>query len=1189
MSDHRKPIADQMARDEALDVARSFIVRAPAGSGKTHLLIQRFLGLLVTVDEPEEIIAITFTRKAAAEMRERVLSALAEAEDNADSLDDVTRRLATKALARDKERQWQLAANASRLRIQTIDALNASITRQMPLASRFGAQPETTEDANALYLEAARALLAQVNDTGDLATNIGVLLRHLDNNLPVAENLLADMLRSRDQWLRNLSGMSEREVLEAALRRARASAIAEVVRRFPVGVKDDTLALARFAARNKPDNRTGAGDWPLESIERWPGADDASLTPWLGIAEMLLTDKGEWRKRAGINKRNGFPVGEGNEKAEFAAAKERVGDLLERMGGETSLARALDKLRGLPPAHYTDAEWQALGAIVRLLLPATGMLWATFSAHGKCDFTQVAQSASVALGTDDAPSDLALALDYRIRHLLVDEFQDTSVTQFELLEKLTRGWTAGDGRTLFVVGDPMQSIYRFREAEVKLFGRAARDGIGTVELAQLQLSVNFRSQPEVVTWVNAAFSALMPKDADASAEAGQVPYAASVAFSDGSGGADAGVTWHPQLVRSTDVEAGVATDAADDEACTVVNIIRQTIKEIDVDSQKKPNVKRERVALLVRNRGHLAKIVPALKTAGIVFQAVDIDPLKERPVVQDLLALTRALLHPADRIAWLAILRAPWCGLTLNDLVVLVRGAQVIDGALVPDPRTVWEIINEESRVALLSNDGRARLERLREVLAPVVNVRRRQPLRELVECSWLALSGPACLAAAGELDDAVQMLDLLETEAVAQTGGSHIVDLEQLDARVEKLFAGNRSPESCNTLAVQIMTIHKAKGLEFDTVIVPGLHRMSRQDAPKLMVWAEQTTPGPLRQELLLAPIREAGVIEDSNAIYRFVQQHGAERQQEEDVRLLYVAATRAKRKLHLLATVKVKEATEKAEEKISPPRARTLLASLWPVAGDVFAERMGMAEFIQQTVASSIDADAGTQRSALRLLRSQRLPSMPASISFAAPKLSDAPTAVIDFEWAGETARHIGTVVHGFLQRIADEGLASWNRERIAAAAGMFDAELRRLGVASAELPVAAARVAEALIKTLDDERGRWVLADHSQAKSEWRLSGVISGGIINVAIDRTFVDSDGVRWIIDYKTGGHEGGDLGAFLDNEQKRYRGQLESYAALLQHLPSARAQDVSTPPAIRLGLYFPQLRAWREWALEDSQ
>src|SRR6185436_7054066 len=102
---------------------------------------------------------------------------------------------------------------------------------------------------------------------------------------------------------------------------------------------------------------------------------------------------------------------------------------------------------------------------------------------------------------------------------------------------------------------------------------------------------------------------------------------------------------------------------------------------------------------------------------------------------------------------------------------------------------------------------------------------------------------------------------------------------------------------------------IHKAKGLEFDTVIVPGLHRVPRQDAPKLMVWAEQTAPGPLKQELLLAPIREAGAIEDSNAIYRFVQQLGAERQREEDVRLLYVAATRAKRKLHLLATVNVKD----------------------------------------------------------------------------------------------------------------------------------------------------------------------------------------------------------------------------------------------------------------------------------------
>ena len=132
----------------------------------------------------------------------------------------------------------------------------------------------------------------------------------------------------------------------------------------------------------------------------------------------------------------------------------------------------------------------------------------------------------------------------------------------------------------------------------------------------------------------------------------------------------------------------------------------------------------------MRSRSHLAEIVPALKAANIPFRAVDIDPLKERPVVQDFLALTRALLHPGDRIAWLAVLRAPWCGLTLNDLATLTGSAQPVDGVLAPDARTPWELLNDEMRISTLSVDGKARLRRLREVVAPAIAARRRQRAR---------------------------------------------------------------------------------------------------------------------------------------------------------------------------------------------------------------------------------------------------------------------------------------------------------------------------------------------------------------------------------------------------------------------------------------------------------------------------
>ena len=162
--------------------------------------------------------------------------------------------------------------------------------------------------------------------------------------------------------------------------------------------------------------------------------------------------------------------------------------------------------------------------MLELLPRAAAELMLVFAERGQADFTEIAQGAVRALGEPDAPTDLLLSLDVRIKHILVDEFQDTSISQWELLERLTAGWQRGDGRTVFAVGDPMQSIYRFREAEVGLFLRARHQGLGNVALEALQLTTNFRSQAGIVDWVNATFPRVLPPLEDETL--GAVPYAA---------------------------------------------------------------------------------------------------------------------------------------------------------------------------------------------------------------------------------------------------------------------------------------------------------------------------------------------------------------------------------------------------------------------------------------------------------------------------------------------------------------------------------------------------------------------------------------------------------------------------------------------------------------------------------------
>jgi ATP-dependent exoDNAse (exonuclease V) beta subunit len=181
------------------------------------------------------------------------------------------------------------------------------------------------------------------------------------------------------------------------------------------------------------------------------------------------------------------------------------------------------------------------------------------------------------------------------------------------------------------------------------------------------------------------------------------------------------------------------------------------------------------------------------------------------------------------------------------------------------------------------------------------------------------------------------------------------------------------------------------------------------------------------------------------------------------------------------------------------------------------------------------------------------------------------------VEFDWATETARHVGTVVHRELQSIARGGLGPGSGDDPQRRSRWMD-ELAELGVPAALRAAAVERVGSAIVRTLADARGQWLLdARHRNAATELALTGRLGRDVVRVVIDRSFVDAAGVRWIVDYKTSRHEGAGLDAFLDSEQERYRPQLERYANLMRR---------RGPEPVRLGLYFPLLSAWREWPAE---
>ncbi len=731
---------DFKERAQALDPGESFIVEAPAGSGKTTLLVQRVLTLLARVERPESVVAITFTRKAAAEMRERVVEALRDADTDVAANDEHSLRmrdLARAALAQDARNGWNLRNDSSRLQIQTIDSLCSMLTRQMPVISHLGGTPEVVEHADELYRQAARRTLRGLAEGDAMEQQVfRAVSIHFDNDLTGLEQQIASMLAKREQWR---------------------------------------------AFRNT--------------------------------------------------------------------------------------------------LHPPDVQ-----VFCDLLAHAERQLRVVFQQASQVDFTAITRAAIDALGTPEAPSDLLYWLDYRIEHLLVDEFQDTSYAQYELLKALTEQWSAGDNRTLFLVGDPMQSIYRFREAEVSLFLQCWRSKrLGDVQLTPLRLLANFRSTPEIVDWAQASFGAIMLEDdvrrggvklrpAAATREPSMVP---------------------PSFAAFVDDRSGIA------EATEVVRLVQMAAKPGDV-------------AILVRSRAHLNGILPALRNAGLSYEAIDIDNLQNQQHILDLLSLTRALLHAGDRTAWLACLRAPWCGLTLADLALLAE----------KDERTILTLLEDSNKVWRLSADGRTRAARLGALMKTAVESVGRMPLRDLVERTWMAVGGPAVLTDQSEREDIATFLQLL---AEVESGGV-VRDFSLLNARLEWLFAKPTAGPEC----VKIMTVHTAKGLEFDTVILPQLGGKTRNTEDELLLWSEEIDEDG-QSQLLVASQPQRGTSEEA---YKAIKEEIKTKERHEMARIFYVAATRAKNRLHLLGNVKSKQ----QGKDVSKASDDSFLGLIWPSVKEQF-----------------------------------------------------------------------------------------------------------------------------------------------------------------------------------------------------------------------------------------------------------
>ncbi len=890
-------ITDLEQRDQALDPGRSFAVSAPAGSGKTELLTRRVLKLLAYVDNPEEILCITFTRKAANEMRSRIVAALDRAGDDeppTSAHERTTWQLARDAMERDRDCQWQLLANPNRLGIQTIDGFCMQLARSLPITAGIGSEPKIAEQPILLYQQAVRTLFSNMARSEANRAHLETLIPHFDGNTERIEELLCSILATRDQWLRLVVGNSKDmdafkaylEAVLAQLTRDTLATAAELLYPF----EQELVALTSAAALSLREQGSDAELTLCDTLERFPDTEPDNLVKWRAMTGWLLTKQDKWRKS--LTKNEGFAsAAREPEKSECKRAKAAAMALIGELIQQPRILEALQDLRALPPVQFNATQWLLLEALSKLLPSLAAQLLLAFREQGEVDYVQVTTAALDALGHEELPSDQALLLDHRLNHILVDEFQDTSTAQFQLLGRLTENWGIDDGRTLFIVGDGMQSCYGFRDANVGLFLVARQFGIGGAQLENLDLVSNFRSTSGVVDWVNRVFADAFPAYDDISH--GAVAYRPSAAT-----GSEAAPG-----TRAIDVFACIEDDERQAESAQVTRLVQETLAQSPTDS----------VAILVRNRQHLQRIIPALQAAKIPWQAVDIDSLAQRPIISDLLALTKALLNPADDIAWLALLRSPVCGLTLHDLHSLMT----LPGAPGMAAGTIWDRINDTLRCEQLCADGQRRLARILQTLQPAIAQRGRLPLRIWLEHTWLSLGGPNQAYAMSDLDQPPRYWDLLE----ANDRGGDLSDMVDFERRVARLYA---KPEESADARVHIMTMHKAKGLEFDHVILPGLDRVGRSPGNDIMIWYERVSDAGAT-DLLLSPISERG--EDKDPIYEFVKREQAIKDRLEQTRLLYVACTRAIKRLSLVGCAQCEPGTQD----LKAPATSALLSRIW------------------------------------------------------------------------------------------------------------------------------------------------------------------------------------------------------------------------------------------------------------------
>jgi ATP-dependent helicase/nuclease subunit A len=863
-------MSDAAARLHAVDPSRNVVLEASAGTGKTRVLVERYVNLLRAGIDPDHILAITFTRKAAAEMRERIIERLREAS-----------RLSEFDRARWRELKERLADIA----ISTIDAFCLSLLRESPLEADIDPGFELADDTEVPRLigesldQALRVCRFIAKDDDDVALVFAQLgERRLRTGL---ESLLERRLVAPDALRRYLSkgprGLTAAIVCHQAAERLR-GAIEDAPGGSATLFEDGPVRHPQFAMLANDLRQLVASGEPMTFEAREAQA-----------AFRALVD----RVRGYFLTQDGRPRGERFAGTIFRSTDCRTDDAWKRHRASASTIAPV--IAETIKAFRRDLNVVMSRGVWRVFAVTLAQYQRTLDSRALLDFSGVLERAVKLLKGMDEFAQSRFRLEAKYRHVLVDEFQDTSRAQWELVAQLVRTWGEGAGAasdtlapSIFIVGDRKQSIYGFRDADVSVLDDAATfigelRGEGDPRHA---ISVSFRAVPELLEFVNAVCGAVdkLPdrRDAFRYDDTDRFPVEISV------GDALKGVPKNSNLLLPLEPEESpeesplgiIVGESVTETANRVGDEIVRLLAGATVRDRKTGARRPARpadIAILFRSRDTHREFEKALErrlVATYVFKGLGFFDADE---VQDAVALLRYLADPCSELRTASFLRSRLVRLSdaaiatlarnLSNAVLSAEAPAVVDSWSDED-RSVFDHVRKAVPVWLSWVDRLTPSELLRRVLAETAYVQE--------------IQGPRKPQARENLKKLRAMVRRFQNRGYAT--------LARVADHLEQLAVGDESNAVVDAEdSVSLMTVHAAKGLEFPVVFIVNMNRGTGTGRPPIRVAADaQGEPA-----VAIADY-QSEADEDSTA-----------KDREETKRLLYVALTRARDRLYLSSSL--------------------------------------------------------------------------------------------------------------------------------------------------------------------------------------------------------------------------------------------------------------------------------------------